>query len=543
MNQAKKIHKTKNNQAHEVGRDLEPIFGKAFDPQAKERALRILPEDSAEELAQYFQVIVDQSLTGIYVIKGEAFTYVNPRFAQIFGYSQEELISMTNPIETVYEPDRHLVVTTVEARLAGEQSRSNYRYRGLKKDGTVIHVEVFGARVMQKGSFVTMGTLLDVTAQTVYEKKITAIALEMSTLIEQANVPVFGIDRGGYISEWNRATAELTGYSRNEVIGKKWISLLDSKLEERARAAISDVLEGNPIGNWELQLMTKSGNKVVLLISMSPRRDNDKNIQGVVCVAQNITEVYNYRQNLEKMVQDRTRELHEALQKEKELVELKSKFVSIASHEFRTPLSSMTLAAESVRHYFDKLSEEEIKNKMVKIEDQVSHMTHLLDDILTIGKSEAGKINVIRKDLNLKEFVESLLEEIKSTVKVKRDISFIFQASDAIMHVDDKLLRNVINNMMTNALKFSPPDSIVDLSISDIEGDVLIEVADLGIGIPEVDLKNVFEPFQRASNAAHVQGTGLGLSILKKAVELLNGNVEVISAINHGTVVKVRIPR
>lgn len=543
MNQAKKIHKTKNNQAHEAGRDLEPIFGKAFDPQAKERALRILPEDSPEELAQYFQVIVDQSLTGIYVIKGEAFTYVNPRFAQIFGYSQEELISMTNPIETVYEPDRHLVVTTVEARLAGEQSRSNYRYRGLKKDGTVIHVEVFGARVMQKGSFVTMGTLLDVTAQTVYEKKITAIALEMSTLIEQANVPVFGIDRGGYISEWNRATAELTGYSRNEVIGKKWISLLDSRLEERARAAISDVLEGNPIGNWELQLMTKSGNKVVLLISMSPRRDNDKNIQGVVCVAQNITEVYNYRQNLEKMVQDRTRELHEALQKEKELVELKSKFVSIASHEFRTPLSSMTLAAESVRHYFDKLSEEEIKNKMVKIEDQVSHMTHLLDDILTIGKSEAGKINVIRKDLNLKEFVESLLEEIKSTVKVKRDISFIFQASDAIMHVDDKLLRNVINNMMTNALKFSPPDSIVDLSISDIEGDVLIEVADLGIGIPEVDLKNVFEPFQRASNAAHVQGTGLGLSILKKAVELLNGNVEVISAINHGTVVKVRIPR
>lgn len=543
MNQAKKIHKTKNNQAHEAGRDLEPIFGKAFDPQAKERALRILPEDSTEELAQYFQVIVDQSLTGIYVIKGEVFTYVNPRFAQIFGYSQEELISMTNPIETVYEPDRHLVVTTVEARLAGEQSRSNYRYRGLKKDGTVIHVEVFGARVKQKGSFVTMGTLLDVTAQTVYEKKITAIALEMSTLIEQANVPVFGIDRGGYISEWNRATAELTGYSRNEVIGKKWISLLDSRLEERARAAISDVLEGNPIGNWELQLMTKSGNKVVLLISMSPRRDNDKNIQGVVCVAQNITEVYNYRQNLEKMVQDRTRELHEALQKEKELVELKSKFVSIASHEFRTPLSSMTLAAESVRHYFDKLSEEEIKNKMVKIEDQVSHMTHLLDDILTIGKSEAGKINVIRKDLNLKEFVESLLEEIKSTVKVKRDISFIFQASDAIMHVDDKLLRNVINNMMTNALKFSPPDSIVDLSISDIEGDVLIEVADLGIGIPEVDLKNVFEPFQRASNAAHVQGTGLGLSILKKAVELLNGNVEVISAINHGTVVKVRIPR
>ncbi len=543
MNQAKKTHKTKNNQAHETGRDLEPIFGKAFDPQAKERVLRILPEDSAEEMAQYFQAIVDQSLTGIYVIKGEAFSYVNPRFAQIFGYSQEELISITNPIETVYEPDRHLVATTMKARLAGEQARSNYRYRGLKKDGTVIHVEVFGARVMQKGSPVNMGTLLDVTAQTVYEKKITAIALEMTTLIEQANVPVFGIDRGGYISEWNGSTAELTGYSRNEVIGKKWTTLLDSKLEERARAAIADVLEGNPIGNWELQLVTKSGNKVVLLISMSPRRDNDKNIQGVVCVAQNITEVYNYRQNLEKMVQDRTRELHEALQKEKELVELKSKFVSIASHEFRTPLSSMTLAAESVRHYFDKLSAEEIKNKMVKIENQVSHMTNLLDDILTIGKSEAGKINVIRKDLNLKEFVESLLEEIKSTVKVKRDISFIFQASDAIMHVDDKLLRNVINNMMTNALKFSPPDSIVDLYISDIEGDVLIEVSDLGIGIPEVDLKNVFEPFQRASNAAHVQGTGLGLSILKKAVELLNGNVEVISAINHGTVVKVRIPR
>ncbi|MDZ4716018.1 MAG: PAS domain S-box protein [Cytophagales bacterium] len=499
-------------------------------------------ENTVTETAQYFQLLVEQSLTGIYSILDDNFVYVNPRFAQIFGYTQEEMLQVM-AIDTVYEPDRPLVTKIVKGRIEGKNASSNYSYRGIKKDGSIIHVEVFAAKAVRNDVSVTIGTLLDVTAQKEFEKRITAIALELTTLIENANVPVFGLDRNGYINEWNRTTSEITGFSRNEVLEKRWIGMLDSSLRPIAKEALTKVLNGTSVSNWELQLVTKNGERLVLLLSMSPRRDNDKNILGAICVGQNITELFHYRQNLERMVEERTSELNLSLQKEKGLVELKSKFVSIASHEFRTPLSSMTLAAESVRHYFDRLSKEDIHKKMVKIEEQALHMTHLLDDILTIGKSDAGKIKVTQIEVDLKKFVESQLEEIKATVKETRRISFIYSTTATTVTLDDKLLRNIINNLLTNALKFSSPDSVVDLSISDDGGNLVFEVADSGIGIHEDELKSIFDPFHRGSNAAHIQGTGLGLSILKKAVELMGGNIHVVSALNHGTVVKVEIPR
>src|SRR6185295_3540215 len=134
-----------------------------------------------------------------------------------------------------------------------------------------------------------------------------------------------------------------------------------------------------------LPFLNKEGKKQILLMSVSPRMNIDQNINGLLCVGQDITEVFSYRQGLERMVEERTRELNEALQKEKELVEMKSKFVSIASHEFRTPLSTISLASGFIKKFREKMTSEEINRKLVSVETQVTHMTTLLDDILTIG--------------------------------------------------------------------------------------------------------------------------------------------------------------
>lgn len=249
-----------------------------------------------------------------------------------------------------------------------------------------------------------------------------------------------------------------------------------------------------------------------------------------------------YQKELEQQVESRTRELREAIEKERELTELKSRFISIASHEFRTPLSSISLAAETIRTYFNKLSQDEISKKLSKIEEQAEHMTRLLEDVLTIGKAEVGKINVKQTEINLRNFIRGILDEVRESVKNQRAIGLNYATKLEKLHVDDKLLRNIIINLLTNALKFSAAHTIVAFSIYDHSNYVVFEVKDEGIGIAENDLKNIFEPFQRASNSVDIPGTGLGLSIAKRAVDLMEGSIEVESKVNEGSLFRVMIP-
>lgn len=469
--------------------------------------------------------------------------WVNDSFTRSTGYPLQEVIGK-RPFEFLYGPESNSfierkIIENEKILHPFTEEILNYAKDGRKHWVRVTITPIFN----EKGAldkFIAIQS--DVTEQKEFEKNITAIAREFTSLIENANVPIFGIDRNGYVNEWNRITAEITEYTKNEVLEKKWIDILDPSVHEKVRDIIKKVYTGESTRNIELPFVSKSGKNLVILMSISPRLDGNKNIKGAICVGQDISEVILYRQGLEKLVEERTRELHEALRKEKELVEMKNKFVSIASHEFRTPISTISFAAESIRNYFHQLTAEEIQRKLIKIEDQASHMTNLLEDILTLGKSEAGKIKVKRISIDLKEFIDSLIEEVRSTVKEKREINFTFSCVNSKVNVDDKLLRNVVNNLLTNALKFSGSNTTVTIAVADFEGNISIEVTDEGIGIDESELTSVFESFQRGSNASDIQGTGLGLSILKKAVELMNGSIKVRSSLNVGSTFSVRIP-
>jgi len=475
--------------------------------------------------------------------KDSRIEWVNDSFTRLSGYGLQEVIGK-RPFEFLYGPetDSFLEGKIIErAKLLHPFTEEILNYA---KDGRKYWIRVTITPIFndngEHDKFIAIQS--DVTEQKEFEKNITAIAREFTSLIENANVPIFGIDRNGYVNEWNRITAEITEYTKNEVLEKKWIDILDPSVHEKVRDIIKKVYTGESTRNIELPFVSKSGKNLVILMSISPRLDGNKNIKGAICVGQDISEVILYRQGLEKLVEERTRELHEALRKEKELVEMKNKFVSIASHEFRTPISTISFAAESIRNYFHQLTAEEIQRKLIKIEDQASHMTNLLEDILTLGKSEAGKIKVKRISIDLKEFIDSLIEEVRSTVKEKREINFTFSCVSSKVNVDDKLLRNVVNNLLTNALKFSGSNTTVTIAVADFEGNISIEVTDEGIGIDESELTSVFESFQRGSNASDIQGTGLGLSILKKAVELMNGSIKVRSSLNVGSTFSVRIP-
>lgn len=381
----------------------------------------------------------------------------------------------------------------------------------------------------------------DISSQKEFENQITNIARELSSLIENANVPIFGVDRNGYINEWNRITAELSEYSKNEVLEKKWVTLLEDSQRGKMQEILTKVFDGDATRNYELPFVNKSGKQLILLMSISPRMDVKKNIYGAICVGQDITELFRYRRGLERMVEERTRDLNEALQKEKVLVDLKSKFVSIASHEFRTPLSTISLAAGILQKHREKISTNEYNAKVETIEKQVRHMTYLLDDILTIGKAEAGKILTNYTSISIEHFFTQTAHEVEQSA-VTHKIKVSLKCAVKEFMADEKLLRNILINLLTNAIKFSHHNKVVYLTVSDSPDFLRLEVEDKGIGIGADDMGNIFTAFHRGSNVGTIQGTGLGLSIVKKAVDLLRGEIKVNSRIGKGTTFIVDLP-
>ena len=383
----------------------------------------------------------------------------------------------------------------------------------------------------------------DITEQKVYEDRLTSVARELTTLIDTANAPIFGIDWNGRINEWNQVTAKITGYSKAEVLGKK---LIDEFILDGYKVSVTDLLKsalrGKEVTNYELPIFTRTGKVVTMLFNAAPRRNLDAEIIGVIGVGQNITELIEYRERLEMKVAERTKELNEALLKEKELVALKSKFVSMASHEFRTPLSTITFATNYIKRYKTRLSFEEMEKKLDKIEEQVGHMTYLLDDVLLIGKSESGKIKLNKTDIDIQDFCKKIIEEVTHSTKGTHKILPSIAAEKREISIDEKLLRNILINLLTNAIKFSPDANKVLLDVIYAHDMLTIQVKDWGMGIDKEDHEKIFEPFHRTNSAGPIQGTGLGLSIVKKAVELQHGTVEVTSELDKGTTFKIQIP-
>jgi PAS domain S-box-containing protein len=469
--------------------------------------------------------------------------WVNQSFIMLTGYTLDEIKGRKSDFLQGPETDLE-TLSRISAKLKAQEFISeeiiNYTKTGNKMWLKLDIAPVFEDDGSLK-NFIAIQT--DITALKEFENSITSIARELSNLIETANVPIFGINNHGKINEWNAVAATLMEYSKFEALGKKWMTILQTPENiETFQSIINDVVAGGTAANIEFPLITKSGKKQIMLMSGSPRRNSDNDITGAIFVGQNITELSEYRHNLEMIVQERTQDLHVALEKEKEAVKLKNQFVSIASHEFRTPLTTINIAADFIRKYKAKLTPDAIDDKLSGIQKQVNNMTYLLDDILMIGKTEAGKMPVALKPIEIGPFIKNLCSEVEKAFGNSHVINIEEKLFYKEITSDEKFLRNIFLNLLTNAVKFSPGAKVVDVKVSTLDEDLYVVVKDYGIGIPEEDLKNLFEPFYRGTNVDTIQGTGLGLSIIKKAVELLHGKVNVKSSRESGTEITVILP-
>jgi PAS domain S-box-containing protein len=234
-----------------------------------------------------------------------------------------------------------------------------------------------------------------------------------------------------------------------------------------------------------------------------------------------------------------------ALYKQIELTDMKSRFISMTSHEFRTPLATIHGSVELLMHYEDRMPADKKRMTLEKIDDSVARMTHMLENVLLIGRTNAGLMEFRPKPLGLRDFCMGLLDELRSAMTAHyltlRWVVELPAAQEQFL-LDDALMRNIVENLLSNAIKYSPGGGEVRLAAAFAEGVLTITVTDQGIGIPLKDQSNLFESFHRASNVGAIAGTGLGLTIVREAVQRHGGTINVHSEVGVGSSFTVTLP-
>jgi PAS domain S-box-containing protein len=377
------------------------------------------------------------------------------------------------------------------------------------------------------------------TTEKIFEKKSTQLLNDFSYLIEHANAVIFSVDSTAYITEWNSESERVTQFHKNIVLAQKIELFIEDHVKDEFSVFLDEILKGNPASNFELYFKTKSGPPVIILVNATPKVNNSGEVVGVLFVGHDITELSEYRKSLEEKIKDRTEKLRLALEKEKELVDLKNRFVSMASHEFRVPLSTISSSVNSIK--LNSGLHKKDHEKIQTIEKQIGHMRALIDDVLTLGKTNANKLKPTQQKFDLISFLEKIMGEVMVNAQNSHKVRFKYSSPVIEIDSDEKLLRNIFINLISNAIKFSPEHDTVYVTVDLKDTWVAVQVADRGIGIDVSDVTRIFEPFNRGSNTGAIKGTGLGLSIVKRAVEALGGTIALDSKVNAGTTITVKL--
>jgi PAS domain S-box-containing protein len=402
--------------------------------------------------------------------------------------------------------------------------------------------------------------------------------VHIRSLFENATEGMIVTDSKGNIFLVNPSASRMFGYETNELKGQK-IEILVPAQYAKSHITLRDGFYHDPKNrvmghNRDLYGQKKDGNNFPVEVSLSTYIQNNE--RYVIAFIIDITQRKLIEQNmlsqqyelekltddmrklnidLEEKVEQRTIILKEALQrlensqielsdaldKEKELNEIKGRLVSMASHEFRTPLSTVLSSASLVEKYTTTEDQEKRSRHVDKIKNSVKHLNNLLEDFLSMGKLEEGKIGTHFHEFNLEELIGTTIEEMKASLKKGQQISCNISGLLLIMS-DKNLLRNILFNLISNAIKFSDESKTIFLTAATEDSWIRISIADEGIGISEEDQEHLFSSFFRGKNVVNIQGTGLGLHIVKRYIELLGGDISLESELGMGTRVTVLIP-
>ncbi len=404
----------------------------------------------------------------------------------------------------------------------------------------------------------------------------------IEALFDHATIGIVVTNRRGLIINFNKQAEKDFGYAKEEIIQKPLEILLPPAIKTRHEGYREDYYEHptpRSMGHGrDLYAQRKDGSVFPVEVSLSSYTVNTELF--VIAFVINITvrkhqeeivikqkeeleqvtkEITQLNISLEKKIDDRTKmlretlsaleqskiELSEALKTEKDLGEMKSKFVSMASHEFKTPLSTILSSSFLLEKYND-LDEPVKRTKHInRIKHAVNDMKMILDDFLSLDKLDEGIVQAKPETLSAEACFEALNDvvyEMSVHCKTGQQIQTNFKGDQPIV-IDERLLKNICINLLSNAIKFSPENSAIILLCHISASEVLLSIKDSGIGISDEDQAHLFERFFRAKNAVNIQGTGLGLNIVLRYIELMNGSIEFKSELEKGSVFTIHIPQ
>lgn len=504
-------------------------------------------ELSQIQINEISHILFESAAEGLVVANAQGLIQiVNPRVEEMFGFNRKELIGQ--PVEKLIP--REMREKHIHHRVSYNKAPTK-RAMGIgmdliasRKDHSTFPVEVSLNHFQLNGNMMVMALISDVTERKKADKALKEMNQELEKMVAERTQDLKESQRLYSIISRNFPNGTINVFDRNlhyvfvegmemyrlgidgsRLVGTSYLERLDPEIRGEIKEKLMGVFEGYN-SNFEIQFKGRT-----YMINAVGLPDEDGDVQQILVVEQNITP-------LKKAQND----IHEALEKERQLSELKSRFVSMASHEFRTPLTTMLSSLALLKKYVEKGVEKEKQFKhMGRIKNSVHHLTNILNDFLSLDKLEEGKVEVQYQEFAIDQFLQEVVEDVEGMAKEGQVINCNSPKGKQVQS-DKNILRNILHNLLSNAIKYSPLHTNIWVDCKVGKDQLTLIVKDEGMGIPETEQQHLFERFFRAKNAMNIEGTGLGLSIIKKYVDLLKGTISVRSAEGKGTECTLKIP-
>jgi PAS domain S-box-containing protein len=551
------------------------------------------------------RALFDHATEGIIIAsrKGEILM-ANPMAEKQFRYGKDELIGkqvevlVPEKYSQRHVRHRESYAKNPYPRPMGKESQLFAR----RKDQSEFPVEISLSNfTTTEGSFV-IAFIIDISERKKSEEEVRKEKELAQMYLDIAPVIFLVLDKDQTVTLINQNGCIILELNESEILGKNWFDhFVTAEQKEPSRKWFNQLMDGtiSTIDAFENIIVTSKGDKRLISWKASIIRDEKGNPMATLGAGEDITErksqetiiqqanlelqrysreILQLNADLERRVQARTEELAElihrlekinnelaeeirertlaeaeleknreelnqALNKEKELSELKSRFVTMASHEFRTPLSTILSSVSLIAKYNDPGTEEKRFRHVERIRSAVNNLTSILNDFLSLGKLEEGKVQCSPVEFNIIAFSNEVVNELREVTKKDQVIRYTHTGTDTRAFLDKNLTKNICINLISNAIKYSGESASIGFETKTENNQLEIRITDEGIGIPVEEQQHIFERFFRANNASNIQGTGLGLNIVKKYAELMNGEVGFTSVPGTGTTFFVNLPQ
>ncbi|MFL5787067.1 MAG: PAS domain S-box protein [Flavisolibacter sp.] len=523
----------------------------------------MISEDLQIPQESYLQLLESIKNYAVYIVDtgGHIITW-NKRAEEIYGYSQGEIIGKHI---SLFYPAKELENNEPERNLSSCRQSGHYETEGwrIRKDNSLLWVRVSIMPLKNKGEdLIGFGiTVQDTSMVKGYNEDVRQLNTDLEYQLRKSKSEVLDYkhaldessivaitDQKGIINYVNSNFCKISKYAAQELIGQDHRIINSTYHSKEFIRELWVTIANGKIWRGELRNKAKDGTIYWVDTTIVPFLNEKGKPYQYMAIRSDITsrklaeeEIIKINQDLERKIKERTFELTEALEREKELSEIKSRFVSMASHEFRTPLSTVLSSASLLSKYITTEDQDKRNRHIDKIQSSVKHLNDILEDFLSLGKLEEGKVRTSIGEFNLKDLLTDTIDEIQATIKNGQKIILNYNGN-LIIESDEKLLRNILINLLNNAVKFSEPGKNIYVNGNVSDDLVKFSVRDEGIGIAKEDMEQLFTSFFRAKNAINIQGTGLGLHIVKRYLDLLGGQISLQSELSKGTTITFSLP-